>query len=267
MEHYWADYSVENAKIDRHPKTLSGYLHQARSLRQTNPEIGPAIASFCDRDATVGADIGIPRFELERRRKHKAIRTILGSQADALTLYDEFINTYITGLSPITIDIWAEKAKQLLAIANILCEGEADEKLGADFLTWEESPTMPEQPDDRVEDLGNVCVIDVDDRQVSIRLGSIHQAKGQTHFATLLLSTFQNHHSSDKIISWLCGDKKGGAGEGSQNLARLKGTYVALTRPTHLVGVAVRNSAIAGDRQATLAKLKAQGWHITDLCA
>ena len=50
------------------------------------------------------------------------------------------------------------------------------------------------------------CVINADDRHVSIRLGSIHQAKGQTHFATLLLSTFQNHHSSEKIVDWLCGD-------------------------------------------------------------
>lgn len=267
VEHYWADYSVENAKIDRHPKTLSGYLHHARNLRKTDSENGPAIASFATGIQRLVRDIGIPRHELERRRKHKAIRTILEGETDARTQYDEIINTYITNMNPITADLWAEKTDQLLTIANKLCEGEANEKLGADFLIWEEPSVLPEQRDDGVENTDNICVIDADDRQVSIRLGSIHQAKGQTHFATLLLSTFQNHHSSDKIINWLCGDKSGGAGEKSQNLARLKGTYVALTRPTHLVGVAVRNSAIVGDREATLAKLQARGWHVTDLCA
>ncbi|NRB18182.1 MAG: hypothetical protein HRU33_11595 [Rhodobacteraceae bacterium] len=81
---------------------------------------------------------------------------------------------------------------------------------------------MPEQPDDGAKNPANVCVINADDRQISIRLNSIHQAKGQIHIATLFLSTFQNHHSSDKNIDWLFGIKRSGGGVGSQNLARLK---------------------------------------------
>ena len=267
VEHYWADYSVENAKIDRHPKTLSGYLHHARNLRKTDSEIGPAIASFATGIQRLVREIGTPRVELERRRKHKAIRTILEGETDARRQYDEIINTYITNMNPITADLWAEKTEQLLTITNKLCEGEVNEKLGADFLTWEEPSILPEQPDDGVGNTDNVCVIDANNRQVSIRLGSIHQAKGQTHFATLLLSTFNRTHSSDRIIHWLCGDKSGGLNIGVQDTTLLKGTYVAMTRPTHLVGVAIRNSAIVEDREATLAKLQARGWHVTDLCA
>ena len=266
VEHYWADYNVEKSKVDGHPKTLSGYLHQAQSLARTGFELAPAIATFATGMQRLVRDIGTPQFELGRRRKHKAIRTVLEGKADALAQYDEFIQVHITSLSPITADLWAEKTEHLLAIASNLCEGDANETLGMDFMTREEPRALPEQQDDSVNNSDNICVITADGRQVPIRLGSIHQAKGQTHFATLLLSTFNYNHSSEKIIHWLCGDKNGGAGEGVRNLARLKGTYVALTRPTHLVAVAVRNSAIKRNRQAILAKLQAQGWYVVDLC-
>ncbi len=266
VEHYWADYNAEKIRVDGHPKTLSGYLHQAQRLARTGFELAPAIATFATGMQRLAQDIGTPRFELERRRKHKAIRAVLEGKADALAQYDAFIQGHITSLRPITADLWAERAEQLLTIASSLCEGDVNAEAGADFMTWEEPLDLPEQMDDGVESPGNICAIIADDRQVSIRLSSIHQAKGQTHFATLLLSTFQNHHSSEKIIDWLCGDKSGGADERVQNLARLKGTYVALTRPTHFLGAAVRNSAIKENREVILAKLQAQGWHVVDLC-
>ncbi len=264
VKHYWADYRAENTKTDRHPKTLSGYLHHAQELARTGFEIGPSIATFATGAHRLVRDIGTPRSELERRRKHKAIRTILDDKLDALTQYDAFINTHITGLNPITADLWAEKAEHLLGIASNLCDGDSNEALGADFMTWEEPPALLEQQDDCAD---NTCIINAEGRQVPIRLGSIHQAKGQTHFATLLLNTFNRTHSSDRIIHWLCGDRSGGLNIGVQDTTLLKGTYVAMTRPTHLVGAAIRNSAIVGDREATLAKLQARGWHVTDLCA
>ncbi|PRY80571.1 AAA domain-containing protein [Yoonia maritima] len=266
VEHYWADYSAENAKMDRHPKTLSGYLHQAQEIVRSGHEIGPAVNGFAAGMQRLVRNIGRPNAELESRRKHKAIRTVLEGTPDLLTQYDEFARSYITKISPITADLWAEQKGLLLTIAASLCEGTSDTGLCADFMAWEEPPILPQLQNDGVEKPDNTCVITADDRHVSIRLGSIHQAKGQTHFATLLLSTFQNHHSSEKIVDWLCGDKSSGAGEGPQNLSRLKGTYVALTRPTHLVGVAVRHSAIVENEHAILGKLQAQGWHVTNLC-
>lgn len=266
VEHYWTAYSAENAKLDRHPKTLSGYLHQAQELVRTDLEIGPAIATFATGLLRLVRDIGTPRSELERRRKHKAIRTVLESTPDLLALYDEFIRLYITALNPITVDLWGEKSELLVAIATNLCVGDVNEALAADFVTWEEPPALQEQQDDGAENPDNCCVINADNRQLSIRLGSIHQAKGQTHFATLLLSTFNYDHSSEKILPWLCGDKTGGLNTGARDTGLLKGTYVALTRPTHLIGVALRNSAFAGDKQATVTKLRAQGWYVTDLC-
>lgn len=264
VKHYWAGYRAENTKTDRHPKTLSGYLHHAQELARTGFEIGPSIATFATGVHRLVRDIGTPRSELERRRKHKAIRTVLDDKTAALSQYDAFLNTYITRLNPITADLWAEKAEHLLGIASNLCNGDSNEALGADFMKWEEPPALLDQQDDCVD---NTCVINAERRQVPIRLGSIHQAKGQTHFATLLLSTFNRTHSSARIIHWLCGDRSGGLNIGVQDRTLLKGTYVAMTRPTHLVGVAIRNSAIVGDREVTLAKLQARGWHVTDLCA
>lgn len=265
VEHYWEEYSVESAKFDRHPQSLSGYLHHAQFLARTGFEVGPAIATFSTGMQRLVRDIGTPCAELEKRRKHKAIRTALEDNVDSLSNYDTFVNTYITCQNEVTAELWAEETDTLLAIASDLCDGDANETLGKDFMAWEEPTALPQQLDGSEGNPDNTCIVAVNDRRVPIRLGSIHQAKGQTHFATLLLSTFNYDHSSEKIMPWLSGDKIGGTNVGIRASGLLKGTYVALTRPTHLVGIAVRNSAIVENREAILLKLRAQGWHIRDL--
>lgn len=266
VEHYWPAYRPEMSKSERHPKTLSGYLHQARDLVRSGKEISPAITVFTTGLTRLVRDIGLPRSELGRRRKHKAIRNLLQADEVAIAHYDEFIYSFITTLTPVSSGVWDGLKPALLVIAKSLCEDDGDGNAGNDFLQWENpAPTPPKVIDDVAND-ANIYPVNVGDRMVSIRLGSIHQAKGQTHFATLLLSTFQNNHSSEKIFDWLCNEKSGGIGEGTQNLSRLKRTYVAMTRPTHLVAVALRNSAMDDSKEEAIAKLEALGWYVKDLC-
>lgn len=165
-----------------------------------------------------------------------------------------------------TEELWLGYVPQLRELAGRLCQGDANLDAGDDFLAWEEPRANAVELEDPQAHADNVVKVSSGDREVSIRLGSIHQVKGQTHFATLLLSSFQNHHSSEKIVPWLTGQKSSGNGEGIQNVSRLKQSYVALTRPTHLVAVALRNSAIAGDRAKAMETLQEQGWEIKDLC-
>jgi DNA helicase II / ATP-dependent DNA helicase PcrA len=66
--------------------------------------------------------------------------------------------------------------------------------------------------------------------------------KGETHCATLYLETFNRTFDIEKIIPFILGEKKQTAR--NSNLGRLKTSYVAMTRATHLLCVAVREQVI-----------------------
>ena len=99
---------------------------------------------------------------------------------------------------------------------------------------------------------------------VKIRVGSIHSVKGETHTATLVLDTFFFKQNFAALKPWLLGQKSGGAGQGSQNLTRLKQHYVAMTRPTHLLCLAVKGSTFS---PAEPALLRTRGWRLAQVGA
>jgi len=86
---------------------------------------------------------------------------------------------------------------------------------------------------------------------ISIRLGSIHSVKGQNHTATLVLDTFLNGRNGktclDYMKSWILGDSTGKGKEGPENTKRLKLHYVAMTRPTHLLCLAMKYDSFTGN--------------------
>ncbi|MCK1546179.1 hypothetical protein IVB12_30630 [Bradyrhizobium sp. 179] len=89
---------------------------------------------------------------------------------------------------------------------------------------------------------------------VKIRVGSTHSVKGETHTATLVLDTFYSKHSLVALKPWLLGQKSGGAGPGVRDLTRLKQHYVAMTRPTHLLCLAISGSAFSAAELGILVK-------------
>jgi len=266
VEHYWGGYSPEVLKSDRHPKTLVGYVHHAQIMMRTSGDTAGGIAHFATGLKRLARQIGKPDSTLERTRKHMAIRSMLAPILDALARYDQFVITFLIAMTPVTEEVWQGYGQQFRELAGQLCQGDINLDAGAGFMTWEDPQANLPELEGVQANIDNIVKVNSGDREVSIRLGSIHQAKGQTHFATLLLSTFQNHHSSEKIVRWLTGEKSAGIGEGVRNVSRLKQSYVAITRPTHLVAVALRDSAIAADRDQALEQLQERGWEIRDLC-
>ena len=82
-------------------------------------------------------------------------------------------------------------------------------------------------------------------------------------------SFYYAHHLSE-LKPWLLGYKAGGSTinkrgksvpEGTRMLGRLKLHYVAMTRPTHLLCLAMRRDAFT---EGELDILKARGWAIID---
>ena len=95
--------------------------------------------------------------------------------------------------------------------------------------------------------------------KVEIRVGSIHSVKGETHTATLVLDTYYRKHHLEALKPWLLGKKSGGGSENNTLLAQLRQHYVAMTRPSHLVCLAMRENCLSN---ADVAALQNHGWRV-----
>ena len=91
--------------------------------------------------------------------------------------------------------------------------------------------------------------------------------KGQTHLATLLLSTHWYDNSAKKILPWLLGEKVNLNGAVVRDKRRLQESYVAMTRPSHMVCLAIPESALGDDAERTkhVATLRSRGWAVADV--
>ena len=96
---------------------------------------------------------------------------------------------------------------------------------------------------------------------LSIRLGSIHSVKGETHWATLVLDTYFHDHHLRILKPWLLGGKSGGAGEKTRMLGRLRLHYVGMTRPSYLLCLAMRADGLTVEDRKILQK---RGWVLRD---
>ncbi len=71
------------------------------------------------------------------------------------------------------------------------------------------------------------------------------------------------------LLPWFEGTKSGAGSEGPEQKTRLKTHYVAMTRPTHLLCLAMQKSSLQGKNtnSATeiIEKLQSRGWDIRDL--
>ncbi|GKV68954.1 DNA helicase [Sporosarcina sp. NCCP-2716] len=102
----------------------------------------------------------------------------------------------------------------------------------------------------------NVFTFSEDETDVSIEISSIHGVKGETHTATLYLETFYFDYDIKRIIEYLKGQHTKTTAK--RKLQNLKMTYVGMTRPSHLLCIAIREETIDGHEE----ELKAAGWEI-----
>ena len=91
-------------------------------------------------------------------------------------------------------------------------------------------------------------------------------AKGETHTATLVLETFWHKHGLDALSPWLNGSKSGSTLARTQQTTRLKLHYVAVTRPTHLLCLAMKRSSFEDEEgeldQSMIGNLEHHGWRV-----
>jgi len=202
------------------------------------------------------------RSDMLRRVAH-----LLDTSPTAKKLYRSGIAWMILRRRMPTEHEWNRRWIQAIRALAETVAGSAISGAEADtFLRWEPSSEASANPAETGSPRANTFSYPAEDPQVHIRLGSIHSVKGETHSAALVLETRFHEHNLESIKSWLLGEKCGENACTERVKKRLKLHYVAMTRPTHLLCLAMKKSSFAGDdgelAASTLQTLESRGWRV-----
>lgn len=183
---------------------------------------------------------------------------LLLEHSPARDLYEEMIDSFVVKrLAPMKEE-WGTKCSIVRKIAEAIVGDSLSVREANRFLAWEEGDDAPESFPTFPKNRDNTYPFSKDGKDVVIRVGSIHSIKGETHMATLVLETFWNRHNLEQLLPWLSGSNQGGKSSGSQQKTRLKVHYVAMTRPSHLLCLAMKRSSI--EDPDLLHRLEQRGW-------
>lgn len=273
MGHYAPRYDAACARKEAAPATFAQYLAKARfetGVAGNTHMLVNALASALLRLSELSGALH-PTYG--RKSAHR--RLIEAVEATpAYATYLGLVNRMLAARGDFTKAAWNNEARPLVeAVAAQLAGGAPLAEAEQDFLKWPAQVVLEAEGDANASRTDNLFSYPADDPKVRIRLGSIHSVKGETHTATLVLDTYFHSHHLRELKPWLLGERSGGMRErrraapvleGPRLIGRLKLHYVAMTRPSHLLCLAMRRDAF---EEAELLTLQGLGWRVIDCCA
>jgi hypothetical protein len=257
---YWPEYNHELTGADPRPATFVDSLVAGRSKALTSGEAHPAT------EALAGSLLRTLRMEDPncdlpiRRRQHRQVVELLKPCPEAADAYRDLVQELVVRLATPDRDTWEDRFRGIIEsiVRAIIGRAIRAEAVRA-FLSWPPASDLEEKTNSTPSRNDNIYRYPLDCPRVSIRMGSIHSVKGETHTATLVLDVDYHGSQWKALKPWLLGAKQGSGREGPRNRKRLREHYVAMTRPTHLLCAAMRFD----DMTATdVSKLKERGWRV-----
>ena len=270
LTHYWDGYSAEVAPKNPHPRTLVQYIQVAQGLVASGRVLSPGVEKLAAGILELARRIGDLGDLKRKARTHRTLLTGLDDKPSARRAYTNLLNLYlIDKVCPVEAD-WLSHCDRFGDIAASLCDGEIEIRNADRFLSWPDADVSLTVNDGSTPTGSGLNTYRVTDgaHKVDIQLGTVHSVKGQTHAATLLLSTnWQGGHSSQRIMPWLCGKRINGTCAGVQDTQRLRNSYVAMTRPRHLLCLAVPRLALGGETKFDehIVNLQSRGWLVAEI--
>lgn len=240
---YWPDYVPGLTTSASNPSRSCHFIQSGQRLSRDTGE------AHWEVEGIAGAILQLvrilnPKPELvNRRQKHRYILELLDNQPELKARYiDAMVTLTATSHGPTTAEWemhWLPLFKDIATVISgvpvipNLCEIE-------DFLKWPVGVATEREGESPQCD--NVYGYSAGSPRVQIQVGSIHSVKGKTHTATLVLETYYRALNLKKLKPWLIG-KKSGKGTELAMVRRLRQHYVAMTRPTHLLCLAMREDS------------------------
>lgn len=262
MGHYYDDYNPIQGNSPVAPKSLAQYFEIAKLKISLSNTTLPVVNSLASAIFQIVENCNVSVLPSGRKSSHKALVELI---QDEITkdIYFELINLLIEEKCIYSENDWNSFiAPGVRLIAASVANVALPEPLTSNFLEWYgavEGATSSSLT-------GTSFQFPKDNPEVSIRLSSIHRAKGETHTGTLVLESFHKAHHLKMLKPWLLGKKPkkdtDNSTENSALLDRLKLHYVAMTRPSHMLCLAMISDSFKDKELTTLSNM---GWIINDL--
>lgn len=257
VAHYWSGYDQQLARIGGRPATLIGYLRRGIFESGASGDLRPIVEKAADSllrlSTLLNPAVRHPSFA----NRYRQLVRLLEHDPATGRRFHALCWKLAAGELPISAAAWQMWKKPITDIATVLLNC-AHAESADDFMAWEDEHIV----DGAVAKTGNVFSYPVAEPAVRIKVGSIHSVKGETHLATLVFDTHFNGSHLKRIKDWLTGAKSGLTANKPELRKSLKQHYVAVTRPSHLLCLAMRSDAFT---DAEVLQLRARHWSIGDI--
>lgn len=260
---YWPPYDHSICRSDTQPQTFIQYVSSGHQLSAIAGESHFLTQKVAEAVIRLTKMIDTDLSSVKHKRKHRHILMILEDKPDIKNLYIDLIAAFAIERCALTVETWVKDFQPVIInIAQGITGGTVDSsKEAQEFLKWETPASIAaEQDGENLSD--NIFRYPTHQPTIAIRVGSIHAAKGETHTATLVLDTFYRSHHLKTLKPWLIGKKNGGDKESAALQSRMRLHYVAMTRPSRLLCLAMREEVF---NQNEIEKLLERGWKIAKL--
>ncbi|QIE30058.1 UvrD-helicase domain-containing protein [Caballeronia sp. SBC2] len=264
MGHYAPDYAPEIAGREPKPVSMMQCLARARLELAGTRNIHP-IANRCAEGILFFLRLAGKEVPFALGKSANRFMLELLSDEKARQQYLALLGRLIESRCQFSRDEWKFHIRPAVeAIGESVVGQPIKEQKALEFLGWAEGD-LTEAAQCAPRSQANTFRYPIDEPKISIRLASIHSVKGETHTATLVLESYHKTHHLKKLLPWLLGKKprrdSDNSGEDAALLDRLKLHYVAMTRPSHVLCLAMRKDAF---KPAELDVLRARNLRVID---
>jgi hypothetical protein len=265
--HYWSAYRPAMAGKSSAPTTLVERIRKARSIVIRDHETGEAVNVAAAGIIYLANRVSNEPVVRSGMRPHRSLSRAIADDAQAQDAYRTLLTRFVLTDDSFSEETWAEALRYVESVVSSLTGAALPRQMNP-YCRWQ-PPDDSSQSSRTLEAPPNVFRLEDGDTTLDVQLSSIHAVKGQTHLATLVLETYNYSHVLKALMAWLAGERSGaGSNLSPLNLKRLRLTYVAMTRPSHLLCLAVPESSLGKpyERDTMRAKLIAHGWRVEQLC-
>ncbi len=257
VAHYWDGYDPELARIEGRPATLIGYLRRGVRDAAGTGDVRPITENAADAVLRLATMLNQSVRHPNLANRFRQLSRLLEHDTATLRRFHLLCWKVATGELPTNAGVWQTWKKPIADIATALLAGAAAESAD-DFMSWEDERGAV----GALATPGNIYSYPSMEPAVRIKVGSIHSVKGETHLATLVVDTHYKGSHLTRIKDWLTGTRSGLTANKPELRKSLKQHYVAMTRPSHLLCLALRSDAFT---DAELVLLRSRNWNIGDI--
>ena len=271
--HYWPDYDPEMAKTNPNPQTFMQYVVIGMGQAETTGQSYPAVEKIAQGILRLAGMAECGKTFHERRHCHRYVLQLLDGCANSRKLYGKVLDRFAVRREVPTKDMWNDDRRRVVRkIAETIAQGSLTSPEVKAFLGWPDDLNCFNVAHSREGSSTKQSTnIPVKLQRLIFHVGSIHSVKERRHTPQLWCwkEPWQGRngtHNLELLLPWLRRKKVGGSNVGPQQQSRLKLHYVAMTRPTHLLCLAMkRNTFMKEDGsidQELVQELKNSGWEI-----